>query len=334
MANNIPVTISDWDSDYTANQPDASDFFNISDDLRVIQAAVRLQFEGDQWRDLGHVPTRTGNTTFTVPGDQTAFYTTGTPIRCDDSTMLYGLVVSSAYTSLTTVTVVLDSGNLSASLTAVALGVENGNGLIRKGVTPTAGDDSTNLATTAYTLDEIASALNNSPALGGNPTAATQATGNNTTRIATTAFTVAEIASVLANSPALGGNPTAATQTSGNNSTRIATTAYVQTEISALAPLSGGAKFWIDCDAAGNINASYNVASITDTGTGIVYVTISTDFSSNYFCSNVTIEAFSTSAVIGYVHDKQAGYVQAYSVDIAGNYCDPFRYYISGHGAQ
>lgn len=44
------------------------------------------------------------------------------------------------------------------------------------------------------------------------------------------------------------------------------------------------AKVHIKCDAAGNINYSYNVTSITDNGTGQVTVTIATDFSSASYC--------------------------------------------------
>lgn len=67
-----------------------------------------------------------------------------------------------------------------------------------------------------------------SPALGGNPTATTQATGNNSTRIASTAFVIAEALAILAASPALGGTPTAPTQVISDNSTAVATTAFVQ----------------------------------------------------------------------------------------------------------
>ena len=43
------------------------------------------------------------------------------------------------------------------------------------------------------------------------------------------------------------------------------------------------AKAWIKCDNTGTISVSYNVASIADTGTGIVTVTLTTAFSSaNY----------------------------------------------------
>jgi hypothetical protein len=51
----------------------------------------------------------------------------------------------------------------------------------------------------------------------------------------------------------------------------------------------GVSKCWIKCDHAGNINASHNITSITDTGTGIVTVTIATDFSSAHYALNVSV---------------------------------------------
>lgn len=42
----------------------------------------------------------------------------------------------------------------------------------------------------------------------------------------------------------------------------------------------GVAKMWLKCDVAGTINASLNVASISDNGTGRVGVTLTTSFSS------------------------------------------------------
>lgn len=77
-----------------------------------------------------------------------------------------------------------------------------------------------------------------SPALTGTPTAPTQTALNNSTRLATTAYTdgavavetsratTAEATKASLASPAFTGTPTAPTQTAGNNSTRLATTAY------------------------------------------------------------------------------------------------------------
>jgi hypothetical protein len=54
------------------------------------------------------------------------------------------------------------------------------------GITPTAGDNSTKIATTAFIATSYAPLA--SPALTGNPTAPTQSSNNSSTRIATTAF--------------------------------------------------------------------------------------------------------------------------------------------------
>ena len=87
-------------------------------------ADIRGWYESVEFRDLGDTPTQTAATTFTLVGDQTAVYTTNTAIKCTDATTLYGWIVSSSFSAVTTVTVVLDSGSLSASLTAVSIGLE------------------------------------------------------------------------------------------------------------------------------------------------------------------------------------------------------------------
>ena len=77
-----------------------------------------------------------------------------------------------------------------------------------------------------------------SPALTGTPIAPTATAGTNTTQIATTAFVLAEIAAdnstdALLASPALTGTPTAPTATAGTNTTQIATTEFVTAAITA-----------------------------------------------------------------------------------------------------
>ncbi len=97
----------------------------VNDTIRQIMADIRSDYDGREWRDWGHTVTYASATTFTIPTDVTSIYTTDRPIRCTDATTLYGKVSSSSYGAPnTTVTVVLDSGNLSASLSAVALGVD------------------------------------------------------------------------------------------------------------------------------------------------------------------------------------------------------------------
>ena len=81
--------------------------------------SVKDDSELQAWILFPQLPTQTSATTFTVTGDQTTTFTAGERLRFADSTTLYGIVRSSVYTSLTTVTVTLDSGSLSGSLTEV-----------------------------------------------------------------------------------------------------------------------------------------------------------------------------------------------------------------------
>ncbi|EMA3598375.1 phage tail protein, partial [Salmonella enterica] len=89
----------------------------------------------------------------------------------------------------------------------------------------------------------------NSPTLTGIPKAPTPPAGNNTTQIATTAF-VQEIATALNTalalkaplaSPGLTGTPTAPTAAQSTNNTQIATTAFVKSAIAALVASSPAA---------------------------------------------------------------------------------------------
>ncbi|EIK0944008.1 phage tail protein [Salmonella enterica] len=89
----------------------------------------------------------------------------------------------------------------------------------------------------------------NSPTLTGIPKAPTPAAGNNTTQIATTAF-VQAIATALNTalalkaplaSPGLTGTPTAPTAAQSTNNTQIATTAFVKSAIAALVASSPAA---------------------------------------------------------------------------------------------
>jgi hypothetical protein len=136
--------------------------------------------------------------------------------------------------------------------------------------TPTAGDSSTRIATTAFVASQSGFAPLASPAFTGIPTAPTATIGTNTTQLATTAFVLSEIAgstagvasfnsrtgavTLLANdissaggallaSPALTGTPSGPTAAPGTGSTQLATTAFVTAALGALGPflpLAGG----------------------------------------------------------------------------------------------
>lgn len=112
----------------TALFPEGMNPASVNNNMRQVQADIRSWYETPQWRDLGNTVTYASATTFTISGNVTANYVAGQRIRCTDSSTLYGSIASSSYSAPnTTVTVTLDSGNLSASLSAVALGIDPTN---------------------------------------------------------------------------------------------------------------------------------------------------------------------------------------------------------------
>lgn len=137
----------------------------VNNSARAMMAATRGTFEGPdskdnglEWWDSGMTPTRTGNATFTVTGDQTAKFVEGRRLRLTDSATIYATVVSSSYGSVTTVTVATDSGNLSASLAKVFLSPQ-----MPTNVSEPANFDRLNYTTTAGT--STAYTLSPTPAL-------------------------------------------------------------------------------------------------------------------------------------------------------------------------
>ena len=78
----------------------------------------------DQWVASGITPTYVSATQFTLPGDQTSAFAVNRRIKATVTAgTVYGYISVAAYTSLTTVTVILDSGSLDSGLSAVQLGL-------------------------------------------------------------------------------------------------------------------------------------------------------------------------------------------------------------------
>jgi hypothetical protein len=92
--------------------------------------------------------------------------------------------------------------------------------------------------------------------------------------------------------------------TQANQETATSTTTVVSPGRQHFHP--SAAKCWLKCDHAGAVQASYNITSITDTGAGVVTVTIATDFSSADYAIVVTT---GTLNVAGYASsaDQAAG---------------------------
>lgn len=78
----------------------------------------------DEWVLQSTVPTYISATQFSVPGDQTATFTVGRRVRAVCTWgVRYGYISVSAFTTLTTVTLVIDSGSLDSGLSAVSVGL-------------------------------------------------------------------------------------------------------------------------------------------------------------------------------------------------------------------
>lgn len=96
----------------------------VNDCARQMMADIRTQCENSEWFDYGDTPTRLSASTFKIAADVTARYPVGLRLKCNDSSTLYGAVTAVSYSAPdTTVTVVLDSGSLSVSLSSIARSV-------------------------------------------------------------------------------------------------------------------------------------------------------------------------------------------------------------------
>jgi len=93
-------------------------------DPDISLATVNSYILQGQWIHQSDTPTYVSGTQFTVPGDKTATYTQGSRIRATVTAgYVYGTIKTSAYTSVTTITVDWDSGTLDAGLSDVNIGI-------------------------------------------------------------------------------------------------------------------------------------------------------------------------------------------------------------------
>ncbi len=108
--------------------PEGATYVNqLTDIIRQERADIREWYETPGWRDLGHTPTFVSSTSFSVTGNQTASYFINQRIRITDTSTLYGTISNVAFTTVTTVTVTLDSGSITSSISAVAVGLGDAN---------------------------------------------------------------------------------------------------------------------------------------------------------------------------------------------------------------
>jgi len=96
---------------------------DVNNCARENMARLREWYQDAGWLELD-VGTRTSNTTFTVPGDQTANYQVTRRVRATmGSTVIYGQITAAAFTTLTTVTVLWDSTQLTTTLDRIELSI-------------------------------------------------------------------------------------------------------------------------------------------------------------------------------------------------------------------
>lgn len=106
----------------------------------------------------------------------------------------------------------------------------------------------------------------------------------------------------------------------------------------------GVAKCWLECGVAADITASYNITSLTDTGTGVVTITIATDFSSANWCCLAQVEATGTTWAVANTRECHvrnatiaAGSVALDCVDNTATTSvvkDPTHWFMAGFGDQ
>ena len=98
---------------------------------------------------------------------------------------------------------------------------------------------------------------------------------------------------------------------------------------------NSAAKCWIMCNAAGAIQASYNITSITDTAVGFVTVTIATDFSSANYSSVCSVRNADYTDRIPRISSQAAGsFVISYTSITGVGYEDPGGYQAVCFGDQ
>ena len=182
------------------------------------------------------------------------------------------------------------------------------------GVTQSAGNNSTALATTGYadaaiTAERTATAtLTNksltSPTLTGTPVAPTASVDTNTTQVATTAFVMAQIADDAPTKTGTGASGSWGIDVTGS-ATKLSTA-------SGSAP-SYSARAWVNFNGTGTvaIRASGNVSSITDNGTGdytVNFTTAMVDANYSAVVSN-TVTAGYSELVVGNIAANRTGTV-------------------------
>lgn len=98
----------------------------VNDSARQMMADVATWYQSPEWVNYGLTPTYVSATQYTLVGNQTGIHSIGRRAQAIVTAgTIYGTIINSVFTSLTTVTVVWDSGSLDAGLSQVLVGILN-----------------------------------------------------------------------------------------------------------------------------------------------------------------------------------------------------------------
>lgn len=138
----LPMTIRDYSTTPGNNNsappngwPEGQAASTVNDCARQMMAELRESFEELPYFDYGDDPTRVDNDTFTLVGDLTARYPVGARVKLVGATTGFGRISASAFGAVTTIDVVMDSGNVPTSLVRVAVKTELGSTVTPAAVT-------------------------------------------------------------------------------------------------------------------------------------------------------------------------------------------------------
>lgn len=90
------------------------------------------------------------------------------------------------------------------------------------------------------------------------------------------------------------------------------------------------AKAWVKFDVNGGLNASYNVTSVTDSGTGDLTINWATDFSTTHYSCVVTLET--TNVLIGRINSSAAGTARIITVNLTPAVADADYWHAAAFG--
>lgn len=291
----------------------------VNDCAREMMASIRTAWNTSEWFDYGDTPSRASATTFKVGSDVTGEYTVHRRLKCFDGSTLYGTITASSYSSPdTTITIALDSGSLTTSLSSIALAALRPTSISVPSTIGRKGEDITAAATTdigaatgdfvditstaAITaLGTIGAGIERTVRFKG----AMTLTHNAASLILPSASNITTADGDVAMMRSLGsGNwqcvnymKSDGTAVVSSTSLSAATQAEMESASSTAVYVSparaqfhpSASKAWVSFDGTGTLSVqeSYNVSSVTDLGTGDYRINFSPSFANTTYATCV-----------------------------------------------